>query len=209
MKVLMEVDRHELWNEVCGAKQYWVIHVSVPVSSDNLQFNRQYSCFLSQSCCHQFPSILLVLSFRWEDGRHLWRDAVALPFSPFCTAADLYQRAKSIKDITTQTYHWARGANLLHKVFTHKTFSFAPFSYFKWVSISLENLTCFLFLENPGAARAGRTEAWHLMPSSWHQGPLKDSSGLWNQPAVHRVQRFNKFQGSSQGTVTLWTATQN
>lgn len=30
-----------------------------------------------------------------------------------------------------------------------------------------------------------------------------------NQPAVHRVQRFNKFQGSSQGMATLWTATQN
>lgn len=49
----------------------------------------------------------------------------------------------------------------------------------------------------------------HLMPFSWHQEPLKDSSGLWNQPAMHRVQRFNKFQGSSQGTATLWTATQN
>lgn len=60
-------------------------------------------------------------------------------------------------------------------------------------------------------ARAERTEALvrHLMSSSWHQGPLKDSSGLWNQPAVQGVQRFNKFQGSSQGTVTLWEATQN
>lgn len=54
-----------------------------------------------------------------------------------------------------------------------------------------------------------KKQAKHLMPFSWHQEPLKDSSGLWNQPAVHRVQRFNKFQGSSQGTATLWTATQN
>lgn len=69
----------------------------------------------------------------------------------------------------------------------------------------------FSFLENPRAARSGMTGALarHLMPSSWHQGPLKDSSGLWNQPAVYKVQRFNKFQGSSQGRVTLWMTTQN
>lgn len=79
------------------------------------------------------------------------------------------------------------------------------------LALSCKISPAFSFFENSRAARAERTEAEarHLMPSSWHQGPLKDSSGLWNQPAVHRVQRFNKFQGSSQGRVTLWTATQN
>lgn len=33
------------------------------------------------------------------------------------------------------------------------------------------------------------TLGWQLMPSSWHQGPLKDSSGLWKQSAVQGVQR--------------------
>lgn len=48
------------------------------------------------------------------------------------------------------------------------------------------------------------TLGWQLMPSSWHQGPLKDSSGLWKQSAVQGVQRLNEFQGSSRGTATQW-----
>lgn len=74
----------------------------------------------------------------------------------------------------------------------------------------------FSFCSQSAGKRQGRPEQWgqsslprHLMLHSWHQGPPKDSSGLWKQPAAHRVQRFKKFQGRSQEGVTLWRATRS
>lgn len=65
------------------------------------------------------------------------------------------------------------------------------------------------FFSIPRKLEVSQRKARHLMPSSRHREPPKDSSGLWKRPAVLRVQRFNKFQGSSQGRVTLWATTQN
>lgn len=141
---------------------------------------------------HEFvlsPSSSILLSsavvrrHQWGGNRHL-----------FCRAADFYQQAKSIR-------HTTKKRKYLHALCT----SSLPWVYFFSCFASL----LFVLSSNDLGRKKNLKQAQHLMQFSWHQEPLKDSSGLWNQPAVHRVQRFNKFQGSSQGTATLRTATQN
>lgn len=149
--------------------------------------------------CHQPRSTLELLSFVVQ-RRHRWGGKLpsALPSSKLCGAAELYRRAKSIKD-NTQTSRLTLSEIHKHALWT------SSFLYDRLLSPSLKIAIFFASFQSLKSP----TLAQHLMPFSWHQEPLKDSSGLWNQPAVHGVQRFNKFQGSSQGTATLWTATQN
>lgn len=160
------------------------------MSPENLNCSGRGStvaCFLKTAAISFLP-LLSVLHRGWEAPVRgmLWS---ALPSSQFCRAADSYQRAKSIKDITTQAYHWERGTNLLHQVFTHTPrFILLHSGPSQPVSISLENLTCFFIPRKPWGGQS--RENWGLTPDALLLAPR----------ATERFLRPVKPAGCAQGS---------
>lgn len=174
-------------------------------------------------CSHSlsFPSWASVSLM--EDGMHLWGGCCS--HSWLLSESQVYKDSQSETNqrkrryrAETDSYEWECRSvpHLEHNKHAHMhTHTHIHTVCIYWISIKI---LFFLVCSNSqipwkprGQPEKGGPRLWarHLMPSSWHQGPLKDSSGLWNQPAAHRVQRFIKFQGSSRWRVTLRTTTQS